>query len=938
MRKTSLFAVCLSLPFTVSAQKPRAPMAVNFENTTTYRWLNKPVLESRLLDDMENPATWVHEGLGEMLFTTERSMDGKQSLRLRSKTKTDKVPRTPGRAFGDDIAVRGFQTEDWNRFNRISFWVYPDLPGFRVISMIVNLRNASPERGRTLNYFLMRNREWNHIVWEIPDLARDKVTGLTLTYRLQGNEPEATDTVQFDIDHLELQRVEADYDEGWSVAPGLISFSHTGYQTGAAKRAFSSDLKAKEFTLLSQETGQPVFSKAVSSVKSRIGEFQVLDFTEYDQPGTYLLKAGSQTTRSFRIDPDVWTGTIEKAINFFYAERCGWEVPGVHGVCHRDWQGTHGDKSIIVNGGWHDAGDLSQGLVNTSEAVYAMFALAERLRAQGANPALADRVVEEAVWGLDWVIKTSFGDGYRVQWATMDFWTNGILGDNDDAKFEARNTPYENFLSAAAEAIGSRVLRAEDPQRAAHALSMARADWQFAVAGMAAPATGTRGSLTETASAGVLASLDLFKLTGERRYADKAVELGALILNAQQRTFLPGVEPRFTGMFYHSPEKTRLVHYIHPGHEQGPVVALSRLCSALPDHPDWMKWYSGVVLHSEFFQKQMSKFTAPYNHLPNGIWMPSEADAARGPGAEISRQQILNGWKLSDNYYLRAYPVQPQISFRGNFGTMLSQSKAVTEAAHLRGSLELAALGQDQLAWVVGRNPFSQSTMYGEGYDYAPQYTAMSGDMVGSLPVGIKMLGNHDLPYWPATNVWNYKEVWVHPVSRWLWLMEDLAGPATVEGVIAPAGSDPVLLRDLRTGKIITVVPDYGASAFRARIPEGRYEVSCGAVKKTAVLLPARTYRFDLRPENALDFEVSAKPGAGGVVIISVKARGAGRHRLALRVDNLAVTQPEREFELRPGSDAAFTWQAKIQSDNSPWVAVVVPDGNLGAKQEVVSQ
>jgi hypothetical protein len=30
------------------------------------------------------------------------------------------------------------------------------------------------------------------------------------------------------------------------------------------------------------------------------------------------------------------------------------------------------------------------------------------------------------------------------------------------------------------------------------------------------------------------------------------------------------------------------------------------------------------------------------------------------------------------------------------------------------------------------------------------------------------------LPYWPSQNMYVYKEVWVHPASRWLWLMVDL--------------------------------------------------------------------------------------------------------------------------------------------------------------------
>jgi hypothetical protein len=38
--------------------------------------------------------------------------------------------------------------------------------------------------------------------------------------------------------------------------------------------------------------------------------------------------------------------------------------------------------------------------------------------------------------------------------------------------------------------------------------------------------------------------------------------------------------------------------------------------------------------------------------------------------------------------------------------------------------------------------------------------------------------GVTDLPYWPSQNMYVYKEVWVHPSSRWLWLMADLVDVA----------------------------------------------------------------------------------------------------------------------------------------------------------------
>jgi len=83
-------------------------------------------------------------------------------------------------------------------------------------------------------------------------------------------------------------------------------------------------------------------------------------------------------------------------------------------------------------------------------------------------------------------------------------------------------------------------------------------------------------------------------------------------------------------------------------------------------------------------------------------------------------------------------------------------------------------LTQRQLQWVVGLNPFSQSMMYGEGYRFAPQYTPVSGDIVGGLPVGIQTNRDADVPFWPPENCYNWKELWINPTARWLGIMAEL--------------------------------------------------------------------------------------------------------------------------------------------------------------------
>jgi hypothetical protein len=884
----------------------RVPMTAKFEDSASYRWLNKKVLESRVLDDCESLARWAPFTTGgipivdarvdikasdadrpvtEMALTAEGSLDGGRLLRIRVPARLDVPGPKSGRAWGGAGVRRLVDGEDWRRWNRVSFRVRPEGPGFYVTALELRLYNEGIEKLPALfgqegeTTVILRNHEWNHVVWEIDNVARDKVTSLEIHYLMSGGEPEAGNSVVFDIDRLELEKVDPDYVEGWGVWPGRISYSHTGYRTGAAKSALASGLAARDFRLIDQGTGETVLTKPVRTVVTRLGTFQVMDFSEVRKTGSYVLEAGDAATRPFRIDPDVWRGTILKTLNFLYAERCGAAVPGIHGVCHRDWTVEHDGKRIVINGGWHDAGDLSQNLYNTTEIVTGLFGLAEHLKAGGEDRELFDRVMEEALWGLDWVLKTRFGDGFRNTGSAISRKTNGIIGDNDDVTAVARNSPAANFGAAAAEALAHRVLKESDPRMAAYALRAAEEDWRFAVEGMAAavePASPElwRGNFDsgnvalDAPAAGVAASVDLWRATGERKYADKAVVLARVVCDSQERK-RPDWDVPLLGFFYTGPDKERILHYCHKGQEHAPIVALTRLCEALPDHPDWMKWYSAVVLHAQYL-KTIAGYTEPYGVMPASIYRDDEYLTVPESRRESFRKQVLQGVPLGKGRYLRLFPAW--LDYRGHFGTILPQAQALAEAALLRRDPESGRLAERQLEWVVGRNPFAQSTMWGEGYDFPPLYSPSSGDMVGGLPVGIQTRGESDVPYWPVQSTWTYKEIWVYPAARWLGLMRDLDGPAVKE---RQAGA-------------------------------------------------------------AVNFEISGTMSDTGETVIKLTVRGSGRHRFAIRSDNLTLSDSVKELSLESGREGTLEWRGRIVSRDTPWVAVVYPDDDLSRRKEVM--
>lgn len=763
LRRCPALVLCaLLLPIAPArpADLPTLPLPVDQSRSATARRLAKPVLATRPLDGMEAPTNWVHFGVGAMSFTGERVHDGRQALRLTAPTKTDQANPVTGRPFAEAGVRREFGGDDWSGFNRVSFWVYPELPGFRVVSLLVKLQSEGTQ-GRSytdggLHHVLLTNQVWNHVVWEIPHLDRRQVRSLELIYRLQGNEPEATDRVCFDFDQLELQRVEPDPFLGWAVAPGEVAYNHLGYRPAAAKVALFGGPATGRFQVLDATSQATVLEPAVTAMTTPLGEFARVDFSALRQPGRYRLRIGGVTSEPFTIAGDPWRETVLATLNLFYCQRCGWEVPGIHGICHRDWQAKHGDQRILINGGWHDAGDLSQGLVNTAEAAYSLLRLATALRER--DPLLATRLATEARWGLDWMLKTRFGDGFRLTWATMDFWTDGILGTVDDVVFDANNSPFENFLSAATEARAAQWWNATDPILAAHARRIAEADWRFGLA-------KTREPNVELAAAGAQASLELFRATQRTEFADQAVKFANVLLDSQA-TQVPAAWPLpLSGFFYRSPQRDAPLHYSHRSHEQAPVMALADLCEVLPDRPEQPRWRAAVALYAKYLAAAAAA-TAPYHMLPAGIYRVDQ-------GAEWEREQARQGLRLDERHYLRRFPAWPD--FRGNLGVQLSQTLALARAARLLDEVTLRGLVQDQLDWVLGRNPFCQSLMYGVGHNYAPQYTAMSGDITGSLPVGIQSRLDGDEPYWPASNCYNYAELWVHPSSRWLGVMAEVA-------------------------------------------------------------------------------------------------------------------------------------------------------------------
>lgn len=129
-------------------------------------------------------------------------------------------------------------------------------------------------------------------------------------------------------------------------------------------------------------------------------------------------------------------------------------------------------------------------------------------------------------------------------------------------------------------------------------------------------------------------------------------------------------------------------------------------------------------------------------------------------------------------------------------------------------------------------------------------------------------------------------------------------------------------------------MPEAGSGQFSGFVTEGEYEIAAGAVRRKMTLLPGGSYHVDLRPGRHVDVRVTAESRAGGAVALKVSALGSGSHVLSVRTSNLALDAKERRLDLQPGVASTFTWEGKMEDANAPWIAVVIPDGDVSQKQE----
>jgi len=206
-----------------------------------------------------------------------------------------------------------------------------------------------------------------------------------------------------------------------------IRINQLGYTIQGIKAAVwcSQDAEViSNWELVSPVSGKTVATGTAGKNFGTYGPFKTtyrLDFTFYQEPGKYFLRAGRAVSPVFDIGDEVYRGAADFCLRYMRQQRSGFN-PFLKDSCHtHDGYVLYGASAglkdstyIDVTGGWHDASDYLQYASTSANATYHLLAayrdfpdvFTDTKQANGLDGAngIAD-VLDEAKWGLDWLLK-----------------------------------------------------------------------------------------------------------------------------------------------------------------------------------------------------------------------------------------------------------------------------------------------------------------------------------------------------------------------------------------------------------------------------------------------------------------------------------------------------------------------------------------------------
>ncbi len=279
-----------------------------------------------------------------------------------------------------------------------------------------------------------------------------------------------------------------------------ILIDQLGYKVNIPKLAFFKNEDPGIFEVI-DPTNNSVAFKAKTDTPEAIDKatgdkVYVLNFTRFNKTGTYYLFLPQLKLKSgdFRIGQSVYNACAVKTLQSFYYQRCGIEINNgtkwSHPACHTKPAVFFNNPSKIkdVTGGWHDAGDYNKFVPTTAVSVAFLLFSYEynpgffydgQLNIPESHNSIPD-ILDEAKWGLEWLLKMQRQDGAEYHKVSIKKWTGEHLPDKEtDKQYIFGISSASTADASAVFAIGARIFNKYDKPFAMKLLGASIEAWGF---------------------------------------------------------------------------------------------------------------------------------------------------------------------------------------------------------------------------------------------------------------------------------------------------------------------------------------------------------------------------------------------------------------------------------------------------------------------------
>lgn len=234
-----------------------------------------------------------------------------------------------------------------------------------------------------------------------------------------------------------------------------IRINQLGYSSSGLKIAvLGSDKPVASSKFFITNGENKVFTARISRDFGRYGPFlhtYRIDFSAFRKKGKYIIRVDTISSPAFMIDDKVYDGAADFCLRYMRQQRSGFN-PFLKDSCHTHdgytlYAPVPDSTYINVVGGWHDASDYLQYSATSANATYHLLAayrdfphvFTDEKLANGLDGKnnIAD-VLDEAKWGLDWLLKMHPKDDWLFNQIGDDRDHRGMRIPKEDTNFYGR--------------------------------------------------------------------------------------------------------------------------------------------------------------------------------------------------------------------------------------------------------------------------------------------------------------------------------------------------------------------------------------------------------------------------------------------------------------------------------------------------------------------